>query len=891
MKYFSIWTKTIILINILLMNISRADIKLSEIESTLKFEIKTSLNSVKINPEGPLNLLRGLIYQKMECMYNKRFFAPEIDTKYNLEEDESDCKRQNYYTYTRDEQKDKAYKALSENEMDLYTENYHTHLIDLFPSPTGDVTIETRGNQSFIQFLRAEKVEKYALHILAMLLLFSEGVNIPIEVTNSVLKVYEKDKKDEIYFKVPMAIPWISTVTNELETICQKKAKRLIIFFKENSNSSEVLSMLNDRCTKASVISGKFLNSPKFLIQSYIFGFIDTANQAKEFIQVVHSMTEKYVPKTKILSRSGYLYDRLFKPTGAEEGTDCMALMKDIEQIKSMYKVFPFLDSTEIPAYRSIPLYNRKTKLFSDNRLEDYSNCVECVILSLFCCLAYDPAERIYRTDHMGDVSEELKEFFSLENQPVDTTKAEFQKEWCKVVADLKNPRIAYCTGRNELDCGLINMLMVIAEVVNAPEEEKDKILGFSQYLNDKHGEFDDKLYDAVEKYTESLLKHLSKTKNIEIELSEVESTIYNNGRYDISGDIIIRFQHNGIYNTIVLEISDQHSSIEMKSPTMKFTDLRVNKMNKMIKSCKNRKTFIENLFLIYAGYEMRKIRDNEENKKYIKNEIQNVVENNFIDINRLLLIKKISDLDYKIELLTGSIVYSMDKKLFPCHPIVRFTSNILGSTELDNQNTQNRILPSIVAANLHSTREGNLNYPKIQLQEKTYNYILTNLSLQEFVKYTLDYDISIFIMWIKYCIDKIDPDKNPFLNLLLSSLVNEIVCDHLFKDDSMKYSKIIDELIIKNYPSRKDKLISEIHFIWIVYICARENPNIELIKENINAIHSAKYITLESRSYTEECFGFDKVVETLKKLKDSLCDNEDSIRKINKIIFILELE
>ncbi|KAI5160420.1 hypothetical protein NEAUS03_1123 [Nematocida ausubeli] len=890
MNSFAISAKTIILINILLMNIGKADIKLSEIESTLKFEIKTSLNSVTVNPEGPLNFLRGLIYQKMECMYNKRFFAPQIDTKYILREDESDCKTRNCYTYTRDEQKDKAYKALSDNGMDVYSENYHTHLIDLFPSPTGDIAFETRGNQSFIQFLRAEKVEKHALKILAMLLLFSEGVNIPIKITNLTLEVYNKEKT-KIYFKVPMKIPWISTVTNELETICQKKAKRLIIFFKDNSNNSEVLGMLNDRCTKTSVMSGKFLNSPKFLIQSYIFGFIDTKKQAKEFIQVVHTMTEKYAPKTKILSKNGHLYARLFKPAGAEEGTNCMALMKDIEQIKSMYKVFPFLDSTELPAYRSVPWYSRKTKLFSDNRLKDYSNCVECVILSLFCCLAYDPAKGIYRTDHMGNVSEELKEFFTLkEDQSFDTTKAEFQRNWCRVVADLDEPSIAYCKGRNELDCGLINMLMVIAEVINAPEKEKKKILGFSKRLNKKR-KFDNELFDAVEEYTEALLKHLSKTKNVEIELSELKSTIYNNGRYDISGDIIIRFQHKGIHNTIVLEITDQHSSIEMKSPAMSFTDLRVNKMNKMVKSYKNRKTFIENLFLIYAGYETRKIRDNEENKEYIKNEIQNIVENNFIDINRLLLIKKISDLDYKIELLTGSIVYSMDKKLFPHHPIIRFTSNILGSTELDNPNTQNRILPSIVAANLHSRSGSNLNYPKIQLQEKTYNYTLTNLSLQDFVKYTLDYDISIFIMWIKYCMDNIDPDKNPFLNLLLSNLVNESVCDHLFKDNSMKYSKIIDELIIKNYTSRKDKLISEIHFIWTVYICARENPNIELIKENINAIHSEKYITTESRYYIEECFGFDQVLQTLRKLKDSLCGNEDSIRKIDKIIFILEFE
>ncbi|KAI5164553.1 hypothetical protein NEAUS03_2517, partial [Nematocida ausubeli] len=71
---------------ILLMNTHKADITLKEIELTHKFEIATDEMPIRINPDGPLNFLWGYIYQKMECMYNKRFFAPQIDTKYSLEE-------------------------------------------------------------------------------------------------------------------------------------------------------------------------------------------------------------------------------------------------------------------------------------------------------------------------------------------------------------------------------------------------------------------------------------------------------------------------------------------------------------------------------------------------------------------------------------------------------------------------------------------------------------------------------------------------------------------------------------------------------------------------------------------------------------------------------------
>ncbi|KAI5137086.1 hypothetical protein NEAUS06_2096, partial [Nematocida ausubeli] len=488
MWFSTIWVKVVVLIGILLIALSRADISLSEIELTLQFEVATNALPVKINPDGPLNFLRGIIYQKMECMYNKRFFSPQIDTEYKLEKNSDSINIYSTYTYIRDRQMDKAYKAITANKMDVYAEKYHNHLIELFPSPNGDITIETRGNQSFIQFLRAETTEKHALQILTMLLLFSEGVNIPIKVNNTVLKVYELSKKDEVYFEVPMEIPWLNIKENKVETFQQKKVKQLINFFKENATNSEVLSLMKDKCSYDEVAAGIFLDSPKFLIQSYIFGFIDTAERAIEFIQTVHTMTEKYASKTEKPNKGDCVYDRLFRPsiTAIEhiEGPGYMALMKSTQDILNTYQVFPFTNSTQLPSYTSVPMCDPTTKEFSTDRLEDYSNCVECMILSLFCCLAYDPSDFTYKTDHMGNVSKELKEFFAPEEKKsFDTTNAEFQIRWCNVVACLDEPSIAYCRDRNELDCGLINMLMVIAEIVNVSKEEKDKILGFSETL------------------------------------------------------------------------------------------------------------------------------------------------------------------------------------------------------------------------------------------------------------------------------------------------------------------------------------------------------------------------------------------------------------------------
>ncbi|EHY64324.1 hypothetical protein NERG_02630, partial [Nematocida ausubeli] len=411
---------------------------------------------------------------------------------------------------------------------------------------------------------------------------FSEGVDIPIEFTQSALKVYEADKEKGIYFEVPTVIERICAKTGEVEKLKQEKVITIISFFQKNATKHEVLSMMKDKCTKEEIMSGKFLDSPKFLIQSYIFGFIDTAQHAIEFIQTVHTMTEKYAPKTETPSKGDCVYDRLFKPTSTEANIDCMALMKKAQEILNTKPVFPFADSTQLPRYTSVPRYSRKTNTFSTNHSKDYSNCVECMILSLFCCLAYDPSDFTYKTDHMGNVSESLEEFFSPENQPFDTTKANFQKNWCKVVACLDEPRITYLRGRNELDSGIINMLMVIAEIVNISKEEKKKILGFEQRLKEKQGELDDILSKDIQEYTTILLKRLSKIEIVKIEFSVLKSYKCSNGRYDVYGEIAISFEQDGIRNEIVLEISKTHGGIKMGLPAMDHKEDRIEELSEI---------------------------------------------------------------------------------------------------------------------------------------------------------------------------------------------------------------------------------------------------------------------------------------------------------------------
>ncbi|KAI5138821.1 hypothetical protein NEAUS06_2548, partial [Nematocida ausubeli] len=459
--------------------------------------------------------------------------------------------------------------------------------------------------------------------------------------------------------------------------------------------------------------------------------------------------------------------------------------------------------------------------------------------------------------------------------------KANFQKNWCRVVACLEEPRIAYCRDRNELDCGIINMLMVIAEVVNISEEEKDKILGFEQSLKEEEGVLENSLSKDIQKYTKTLLKRLSKTEIEKIEFSQLKINRCINGRYDVYGKIAILFEQDGIRNEIVLGISKGHSAIGMKPVVMDFEDDRIEKLNEIAGICKSGTEFIENLFSVYIDYETRKIDTSKDSDYFMKAQVRKTIENNFTDINRLLLIQKINDLDYKAKLVACSIVYTMDQKLSPEHPIVRFTSNIIGSTELDNWEMQWQLLPSIICAGLLNKSGSSRSYPNINLSKERHESIMKYIKYYNFIKYVLDCDISIFIVWIKYCIENFDSynEKGVYELLLGVSVVYDIY-EYIFKDQSMKYSDAIDETIARDYPEKKDMIISDLHYTWFIYLILEKRLNIELIKTNFDAIQNSNYIPSTFIYYNEQV-----ITQALTNLKGQLCCSKDSIARFDELI------
>ncbi|EHY66487.1 hypothetical protein NERG_00127 [Nematocida ausubeli] len=93
------WKYCILIIHMVCLVVSRIEIE--DLKAVQNRQFFNDGNEPKlINPNGPLNLLRGYIYHKNGYMHNKRLFSHELDIKYKFEtvEDEHTGAKQHIFT-------------------------------------------------------------------------------------------------------------------------------------------------------------------------------------------------------------------------------------------------------------------------------------------------------------------------------------------------------------------------------------------------------------------------------------------------------------------------------------------------------------------------------------------------------------------------------------------------------------------------------------------------------------------------------------------------------------------------------------------------------------------------------------------------------------------------
>ncbi|KAI5137019.1 hypothetical protein NEAUS04_2279 [Nematocida ausubeli] len=73
-----------------------------------------------------------------------------------------------------------------------------------------------------------------------------------------------------------------------------------------------------------------------------------------------------------------------------------------------------------------------------------------------------------------------------------------------------------------------------------------------------------------------------------------------------------------------------------------------------------------------------------------------------------------------------------------------------------------------------------------------------------------------------------------------------------------------------------------------MVYLSVSKNPNIRLIKANLDAIRNTSYISKKCNKYISSTCIYKQAYNTLMSLKDQLCKNNAEIERFNLFINIL---
>ncbi|EIJ93819.1 uncharacterized protein NEPG_01391 [Nematocida parisii ERTm1] len=305
-----------------------ARVELSDIKIIENTKIISKEGNLVINPDGSLGPLRADIMRKCEYIHNKRLYAYEINTMHKLIKTYENG--ETVYEYERKPVKDKAYddiydpkKFKAKND---YFLRFHTHLINMFPCADGALSIIAGRLDAPTSFLKKEEVEPQSMNILAVLFLLSEQVDIPITIKE------EKGKEKLILTSVNGKTAYIdqSLVLYVNKKNSEEKIKtyhtetvKLINFMKRYAGDAITYIKkegYTEPATYEQFMEGKFLSTVQFLIQSYIYEFIDTKENYIKFVNAVYTILNdqivndnKSISKIKKSHTKEYLTSALYK--------------------------------------------------------------------------------------------------------------------------------------------------------------------------------------------------------------------------------------------------------------------------------------------------------------------------------------------------------------------------------------------------------------------------------------------------------------------------------------------------------------------------------------------------------------------------------------------------
>ncbi|KAI5153768.1 hypothetical protein NEPAR06_0726 [Nematocida parisii] len=864
---------------------------IEEVQRTTR--VGSSKKEMEVNLNGPLNLLRGYIYEQEGYMANKRLFSPDIVANFLLEPISVPDAFWPNFKMTVSRAKDTHWKTKhSSDPIEVHKRVFNKILISAFPSSDGDYSIEAMRDDSFFRFIQNEAVKPHMPRIMAALFLLSEGIDVPIFFT--------QERKDfclimnvtkEICLNIPMRVSFLNSKTNELVHREQTEARDLIQFFKDCCTMPYLYDVfgIDEPNTLEEFKSGEFLNSIKFFIQVYIFKLVNTVKEAQSIIVAVYEMLEYCINEENHIlgdenqKRASEVLKRCFSPASQvkKENISYFDSIKEVKACIDKYNTFPFVHAKQLPEFKSIPKYSRTNKEFFPKR-NCFRNCVENSLYILFCCFSYSPETQSHTIDHIRDPSPDLKAFFANNKLLMEDMDLNLHMEWSKVVSDLSCPEISYKEGGHNIRAGLLNMLCILLQISGYYEKLKDEHLGYFTQIN-RNAPIGSQLRRDIQQYTEKVFTLLSNNKNISVLFEDFIVDYRTDDKVDVFGTISIKYSVNEINCGIQLYLKSGHAKISLLPQNRADTISLPSSLQSLENMHKRENCFIGHLVSRYIRSSITCINEDAMSESVPKDVIRELSYTDFHSMNALLMAGKIQSINYKKNLIHCLVAYTIEKKIDAEHPVARFIHNILGSVLLSNYCTQLNMLSSVIYNGSYKKC-----FPSVKIPESLYLKIgvynaTENKNIFSHILERGDPEILLMALDTFIKLEKSYGSANvPFL----SKELMEPMFDCIFKDgNTMRAEKLL--CLIEKYWYNKTYVAGLLRFIWLIYACEKMDIKYEVIRYLYTRIIPLD-LQLEHIGYLSDRKNFKKVISTLNTMKNGMCLEKD-FQKLDMLLCFFE--
>ncbi|KAI5167061.1 hypothetical protein NEIRO03_1780 [Nematocida sp. AWRm78] len=846
--------------------------------------------NILINPDGPLNLLRGYLFHKSGIVYNRRFFSPVIDTDYSMKKSDRSTESTHIYTYTRNPEKDRPYKDNTNiyrfKYKSTYLSEHHQQMIYMFPCVNNTLSIEPCKDDSFTRFLRVQDSKTDRMYLLAALLLLSEGINVPIKIEKSIKEdvriLLQFDSSCPSFVDLPL---WLESIMPDgtRKIVYQKETEDVLEYFKRLCDEpflSEV-KKCKEPDGKKEFNLGYFLDSPKFLMQSYIFEYIDTIEQYILFVDCVHVLLEKllYHPETSNIQKEhikksmtcyfieGKVYENIANSYAA-----------DIYNIKIKIDneaILPFTCPEMVPSYTRVPenIPENSADPIQDELLQ-YSDHVETMLLNLFMCLTYNPETNLCSTEHMHGASTALIEFFNKYPVPTESASQTKHRDWCKVVSRLNNPKIRYVReSRTELCGGLENILYVISELFI---EEIDMRNDIKEIIDISYNtETESKWIETIQELFLNVIKYFTSIHKISIDSLTLECLSIEGGRFDVFGSVIVSFEAGGKKESIILDILPKFSKFSLAKEFSEVSEEIKNEIMSMQREYGYINKYTERIIWNYLNNSTSRMK--KESPEQNLTVLNSILDKN--EINRLFMFGRIDTLKYKTDIVKYfSVNRGKLRKLKDNDQLKRIAINIIGSVSLNNLEERKKILSPLIYFNNYKNHflkiECDLEtLPASEFDGSLLNNIVETMVGMNYPKEALSCK---FAGLLKHSICRIEA-----LRIFGTYKSFRMICVTLVeKYGSSGRSDIIRE-IIRYIEPHNAKELNKIWFLWLSYACT-ETPYDQKLVDYVYMYLNHVYITSDYMAWVAKIPGmnFNYILSVLEKEKYILCNDNNGISK-----------